>query len=143
GEEKSLTRCVPGGKTTSRKLKELTEPGIVGAAPLPIPAAAAAQAELPNASSDKPFVAEFRSADCLNKPGSEKETRHVVLASGSGAADYEAGDSLGVVARNSAELVAAIIERLGAKPETLVVSPDGIERPLFEALSDACEIRRP
>src|SRR5437660_6303533 len=54
GEEQQLTRCVPGGKTTSRKLKELTESGIVRAAPLPIPAAAAAQAELPNASSAKP-----------------------------------------------------------------------------------------
>ena len=142
GEEKSLTRCVPGGKATSRKLKELIASGIVGAAPPPIPAAAPVQPP-PNASSDKPFVAEFRSADCLNKPGSEKETRHVVLASGDGAADYEVGDSLGVVARNSAELVAAIIERLGAKPETIVVSSDGIERPLFEALSEACEIRRP
>jgi sulfite reductase (NADPH) flavoprotein alpha-component len=144
GEEKSLTRCVPGGKATSRKLKELMASGIAGAAPPPVPAAAAAPAQPPpNASSDTPFVAEFRSADCLNKPGSEKETRHVVLASGDGAADYEAGDSLGVVARNSAELVAAIIERLGAKPETMVMSSDGIERPLLEALSETCEIRRP
>jgi sulfite reductase (NADPH) flavoprotein alpha-component len=143
-QEKSLTRCVPGGKATSRKLKELMASGIVGAAPPPIPATAAAQAQPPlNASSDKPFIAEFRSADCLNKPGSQKETRQVVLASEDGAADYEAGDSLGVVARNSAELVAAIVERLGAKPETMVVSPDGIERPLFKALSEACEIRRP
>jgi sulfite reductase (NADPH) flavoprotein alpha-component len=144
GEEKSLTRCVPGGKATSRKLKELMASVVAGAAPLPIPAVAAAPTQPPpNASPDKPFVTEFRSADCLNKPESGKETRHVVLATGDGAADYEVGDSLGVVARNSAELVAAIIEHLGAKPETMVVSPDGIERPLFEALSEACEIRQP
>jgi sulfite reductase (NADPH) flavoprotein alpha-component len=55
----------------------------------------------------------------------------------------EVGDSLGVVASNSAELVPAIVERLGAKAETPVLSPDGIERPLAGALSEACEIRRP
>jgi sulfite reductase (NADPH) flavoprotein alpha-component len=142
GEERSLSRCVPGGKATSRKLKELIEPGIIGAAPTPIAPAPLAQPS-PSGLSDKPFVVEFRGADCLNKPGSEKETRHVVLASADGAADYEVGDSLGVVARNSAELVTAIIELLTAKPETPVLSPDGIERPLVEALSEACEIRRP
>jgi sulfite reductase (NADPH) flavoprotein alpha-component len=85
----------------------------------------------------------FRGADCLNRAGSEKETRHVVLTRAAGAADYEVGDSLGVVARNSAELAAAIIERLGARPETPVVSPDRVERPLLEALTECCEIRRP
>ena len=112
---------MPGGKPTSRKLKELLETGILCAAPAqPSPAAA----------SDKPFIAEFRGADCLNKPGSAKETRHIVLAAAHGSADYAVGDSLGVVARNSAELVAAIIVLLRAKPETPVLSPDGVEHPL-------------
>jgi sulfite reductase alpha subunit-like flavoprotein len=56
---------------------------------------------------------------------------------------FQVGDSLGVVARNCPELVAAIVARLGVTPETPVTSPDGIERPLGEALSQACEIRRP
>ncbi|HVH79924.1 MAG TPA: sulfite reductase [NADPH] flavoprotein alpha-component, partial [Stellaceae bacterium] len=55
---------------------------------------------------------------------------------------YEVGDSLGIVARNDPGLVAAIMERLGASADTPVTSPDGIERPLIEALSEACEIRR-
>jgi sulfite reductase (NADPH) flavoprotein alpha-component len=67
----------------------------------------------------------------------------VVLVGNDAALDYEAGDSLGVLARNSTELVAAIIKRLGAKPDTPVLSPDGIERPLAEALLEACEIRQP
>jgi sulfite reductase (NADPH) flavoprotein alpha-component len=142
GEERSVTRCVPGGKATSRKLKELLASGLETTTPLPA-AAASPPAQAPPASSDKPFIATFRGADCLNGPRSEKETRHVVLAGAGGSVDYEVGDSLGVVARNSAELVAAIIERLGAKPDTAVLSPDGIERPLVEALSEACEIRRP
>src|SRR5207302_6279938 len=78
GEERSLSRCVPGGKATSRKLKELIESGIIGAAPTPIAPAAAPLAQPASSGlSDKRFVAEFRGADCLNKPGSEKETRHV------------------------------------------------------------------
>jgi sulfite reductase (NADPH) flavoprotein alpha-component len=137
GEEKSLSRCVPGGKATARKLREL----LGGSAP---PRSAATPAALaPQIEPARSVTAEFCGAACLNRPGSEKDTRHVVLAAADGACRYEVGDSLGVIARNSSELVAAIIERLGAKPETAVLSPDGIERPLIEALSEACEIRRP
>ncbi len=142
GDEKSLTRCAPGGKATSRKLKELVGSGLGSAAVAPAVVATPVQ-PVPSVSPDKPFIAVFRSADCLNGPGSEKETRHVVLAGEGGEADYEVGDSLGVVVRNSAELVTEIIERLGARPEIPVLSPDGIERPLAETLSKACEIRRP
>jgi len=143
GEEKSLSRCVPGGKATSRKLRELIGAGVGDATAPPVAAAPVPPQPVPGDTSDKPFTAVFCSAACLNRPGSEKETRHVVLKSEDGEADYEVGDSLGVFARNSPELVAATIKRLGARPETSVLSPDGIERPLAEALSEACEIRRP
>src|SRR5207248_756938 len=122
GEEKSLTRCVPGGKATSHKLKELIGSGLGNAAVAPITAGVAApESAAPSASADRPLSAIFRRADCLNGPGSEKETRHVVLAGADGMPDYEVGDSLGVIARNSAELVAAIIDRLCAKPEAPVL----------------------
>ena len=52
-----------------------------------------------------------------------------------GALDYQVGDSLGIAARNDPGLVAAIIERLGASPDTPVQSPDGVERPLAKALN--------
>ena len=143
GEEKILSRCVPGGRATSRKLKALIESGRGTRAAAPPTRAAAPPEPAPPVSSDKPFVAVFRRADRLNGPGSEKETRHIVLVSDGGSAGYEVGDSLGVVARNSAELVAAVIKRLLVKPDTPVLSPDGVERPLVEALSEACEIRRP
>lgn len=144
GEEKSLTRCAPGGKATSRKLKELIGSGF--SHPTAVPGVAAVTAtRLPLASdlSDKPLAAMFCSAACLNRRGSERETRLVILSSENGGANYEVGDSLGIIARNSPELVAAIIERLGATHETPALSPDGVERPLAEALSDVCEIRRP
>ena len=50
---------------------------------------------------------------------------------------------IGVSACNSPELVAAIIACLGVPRETPVLSPDGAERPLEQALSEVCEIRRP
>ena len=144
GEEKSLSRCVPGGKATSRKLKQLIGSGLGTSDAMPTAAAVPARSPATTvASADRPFSAIFRVADCLNGPGSEKETRHVILASEGATGQYEVGDILGIRARNSAALVAAIIERLGAEPEAPVVSPDGVERPLAEALFEACEIRQP
>jgi len=139
GEEAQLTRCVPGGKATSRALKELLA-GTGAPAPQPIPASAVSPAP---AAPAEPLAARLVMARRLNLNGSEKDTRHIVLAGEAGALPYQVGDSLGVVARNCPELVAMIIERLGAKPDTPVLSPDGIERPLAEALSQFCEIRRP
>jgi len=62
----------------------------------------------------EPFPARLRAAQRLNRDGSEKDTRLVVLDTQTGAQGYQVGDSLGVVARNCPELVGAIIERLGA-----------------------------
>jgi len=143
GEEKNLSRCAPGGKATSRKLKELV--GTSG------PSSAAGVAVVseptpkstPVRASDEPFDTRFCQARPLNRDGSSRDTRHVVLAADPVEMQYEVGDSLGVVARNSPELVAAIIACIGVARDTLVLSPDGIERSLDVALSEACEIRRP
>jgi sulfite reductase (NADPH) flavoprotein alpha-component len=148
GAEASLTRCVPGGKATSRKLKELladigapsdTKTAEVKAA-VPV---IATPAPLPGTGAAAHLRMRLRQAVSLHAEGAEKDTRHVVLEAVDGELPYQVGDSLGVVARNSHELVGAIIERLAAWPDTAVQSPDGIERPLFEALSECCEIRRP
>jgi sulfite reductase (NADPH) flavoprotein alpha-component len=142
GAEASLSRCVPGGKATSRMLKELLGEIARSSPQAPVPAAPMAQAA-PLPEPGAPFLARLRQASSLHGPGAEKDTRHVVLEALDGEPRYEAGDSLGVVARNSPELVGAIIARLAASAETPVQSPDGVERPLFKALSDCCEIRRP
>ena len=139
GDEPSLSRCAPGGRETSRKLKELV--GMSGAeARAGAPAAAPAPA--PVRSPDEPFDVRFCAARPLNRPGSAKDTRHVVLAADPREIAYEVGDSLGVVAGNSPELVAAIIACLGVPRDTPVLAPDGIERPLEQALLEVCEIRR-
>ena len=82
--EKRLNLCVPGGKETSRMLKQLHQE-LDGAALVPEPAqpkAAEAQAQsahaaAPGRSRDNPVYATFLSRRRLNKPGSEKETWHV------------------------------------------------------------------
>jgi sulfite reductase (NADPH) flavoprotein alpha-component len=142
GAESNIGRCAPGGKATSRKLKELLAEMAAPVAAAPLPATVAAPVA-PSRASSEPFPARLRQALPLNRGGSEKDTRLVVLETEAGAETFRVGDSLGVVARNCPELIGAIIARLGVTPETPVLSPDGTERPLFEALSQACEIRRP
>jgi sulfite reductase (NADPH) flavoprotein alpha-component len=147
GGETDIGRCAPGGKATARKLKELVAEMATPVAPValarsPTSPLAAPSPPAPRAAGEA-FPARLRAARRLNRGGSEKDTRLVVIETETGVADYRVGDSLGVIARNCPELVAAIIERLGAKPESAVLSPDGVERPLGEALSQFCEIRLP
>jgi sulfite reductase (NADPH) flavoprotein alpha-component len=145
GEEKSLTRCVPGGKETARMLKELVAtPPVSGAsaaaAPAGPPKLEATSAPLaPSA----PLLARFEGATRLNRDGSEKDTRHVVFRHDDLPLPYEVGDALGVHAANDLELVAAIIERLAVPAACEVDCPDGTRRPLREALLKACDIARP
>jgi sulfite reductase (NADPH) flavoprotein alpha-component len=143
GTEASLSRCVPGGKATSRKLKELlADIGSLGEAKSTVPAAAAMPAPTSGPDSAPRLMARLRQALTLHAPGADKDTRHVVIEADDDL-PYQVGDSLGVVAHNTPELVTAIIERLGASPDTPVLSPNGVERPLVEALSQSCEICRP
>ncbi|HWD60591.1 MAG TPA: sulfite reductase subunit alpha, partial [Stellaceae bacterium] len=145
GAEPSLSRCMPGGKATARKLKELLAEFTAPPSPImPTSTVAIAPPAPPvEITPGTTAVARLHQALTLHSAGADKDTRHIVLSAVEGALAYQAGDSLGVVARNSPELVTAIIERLAATQDTPVQSPDGIERPLFEALSECCEIRRP
>lgn len=142
GAEADLGRCAPGGRTTARKLKELVAEFSAGAATVALaPAANSPSTPTPAGPSER-FPARLREARRLNRDGSDKDTRLVVLQT-DGAGRFQVGDSLGISARNCPELVGAIIERLGTGADTPVLSPDGVERPLFEALTEACEIRQP
>jgi sulfite reductase (NADPH) flavoprotein alpha-component len=135
GAETSLSRCVPGAKATARALKELLE--------MPAAAAAAAPAS-PSAPSRSLLVpGRFDGARRLNRDGSEKDTRHIVFRIDETALAYDVGDSLGVHAANCPELVAALIERLGARAGDEVLCPDGSQRRLEEALTLVCDIGRP
>jgi sulfite reductase (NADPH) flavoprotein alpha-component len=135
--EKRLNLCVPGGKETSRMLKQLYEE--LGAAP----AAAAAEVApakpaltaAPGYSRDNPTYATFVSRRRLNKAGSEKETWHIDIEIGDAGLKYEVGDSFGIFPANDAELVDAIVAALHAPPDF----PIG-DRTLREELTDGVSL---
>ncbi|HEY5280707.1 MAG TPA: sulfite reductase subunit alpha [Pseudolabrys sp.] len=136
--EKRLNLCVPGGKETSRMLKQLYAE-LDGAAAVP---AVEAVAELPRAavlprgrSRDNPVYATFLSRRRLNKPGSEKETWHVDIDLAGSDLEYEVGDSFGIFPANEPDLVDAVIAALGAPG----YFPIG-DRTLREVLTDGVSL---
>jgi sulfite reductase (NADPH) flavoprotein alpha-component len=74
-------------------------------------------------SKDQPYPAVLIDNRLLTKPGSAKETRHLVLELGDGALAYEAGDSIGIFPLNRPEDVEEILQRLGASGAEIVALP--------------------
>jgi sulfite reductase (NADPH) flavoprotein alpha-component len=70
-----------------------------------------------------PFRAELTTHDRLTAPGSLKDTRHFVLSLEGSGLSYTPGDSLGVFARNSPELVHEIVALLGFDPDSPAHDP--------------------
>ncbi|WP_421996148.1 sulfite reductase subunit alpha [Reyranella sp.] len=141
GAEADLGRCVPGGKETQRKLKELVaalEPLREGA-PM---AAPAVKSQSPLGSRDRPALATLVDAHPLNRSGSGKDVRHVVFDLSTTDLTYEAGDSLGVFARKNPQLVQAVLDRVGATGEEMV-GFDGEALPLRQVLLSKVDIARP
>ena len=97
-------------------------------------------------SKDQPFPAKISENRLLNKPGSAKETRHLVVSLAGGDLRYEAGDSLGVFPSNRPSDVAAILQCLGASGAELV-SPMMLKLPapicLIEALTSRLALASP
>jgi sulfite reductase (NADPH) flavoprotein alpha-component len=137
--EKRLNLCVPGGKETSRMLKQLYQE-LDGNAPTGEGAAQPAPALPPFASPlgrsrDNPVVATFLSRRRLNKPGSEKETWHIEIDLAGTGLDYNVGDSFGIFPANDPDLVAAVIEALDAPPDFPIGG-----RALREVLTDGVSL---
>ena len=139
GGEADMGRCVPGGKETQRKLKELLA-GLESQRGAP--AAPAAKAAAPVGSRDRPALATLVDAYPLNRPGSGKDVRHVVLDLSATDLTYEAGDSVGVFARKNPQLVQAVLDRVGATGEEMVAF-DGDALPLRQVLLSKVDIARP
>ena len=87
---------------------------------------------------DRPFGACLIEAPLLNKPGSDKETRHVVLSLAGSDIAYEPGDALGIVPANdpaSVEAVLAASGLSGAAPVALGGTPMDLGTALTRRLS--------
>jgi len=116
-KEERLNLCVPGGKDTARKLKELySELDTPGAAPQAEKIVPAQPARL-GYSRDNPVVATLAQRRRLNRDGSQKETWHIELDLEATELAYEVGDSLGIYPINDPGLVDAVIGALGAPPD--------------------------
>lgn len=142
GAEADLAKCVPGGRATTRKLKELlAETGI--ARPVTAAAVPPRQPVERGYGRDVPVAARLSEARCLNEPGAEKNTFHVVIDLGDSAVIYEPGASLGVWPQNNPDEVELLLAILKAKGSEAVTLSDGAVTCAREALSRECDLRVP
>ena len=147
GAESDLTKCTPGGKETSKKLKELVaakkaQPdasanGSHAANGSNGVAAKANAAPTKSGSHDRsnPFSAPLLQCRPLNRTGSEKDVRLVAFSLAGSGLSYEVGDALGLMPENDPELVEALLSSMGARGDELVPSPSGQLIHAFDALS--------
>jgi sulfite reductase (NADPH) flavoprotein alpha-component len=135
GAEKSLGKCVPGGKETSKALRALM-------AEAPAAAAPAIKAEAAHPPGRLIAEAVFKAAMPLNGEGSAKDTRHVVFDLSGTGLEYRPGDAFGLYAPIDPALAASVVATLGADPAQMV-ERDGRNLTLGEMLSTVLDIARP
>ncbi|HVU18193.1 MAG TPA: sulfite reductase subunit alpha [Candidatus Didemnitutus sp.] len=91
-----------------------------------------------------PLVARVVENRVLNKEGSSKDVRHVVIDITGSGMTYRPGDSLGIFPQNRAQIVDEIISCLGATGEETVALPlSGGSVTLREALSTRLSLAGP
>jgi sulfite reductase (NADPH) flavoprotein alpha-component len=91
---------------------------------------------------NNPFLATVTSKGVLNKAGSDKETRHIVInLSGSGM-QYQPGFSLGVFPVNDPAVVNELIRLLGLNPLEPIPQKDGSTKTLQELLAKEYTLNR-
>ncbi|HLQ01412.1 MAG TPA: sulfite reductase subunit alpha [Burkholderiales bacterium] len=144
GTERDVNRCVPGGKATAKKLKEmLADKPVVAVVRAKRAPAQAAKAEDDPAgySRDRPVLARLLRSEPLNAPSAEKQTQNVVLSLAGTGVEYAPGDSLGVWASNYGEEVELLLSILRAKGSEPVTLASGERVSAREALLKRCNLR--
>lgn len=82
-----------------------------------------------------PFQASLIENRCLNKPGSQKDTRHLVFSLEGSGLSYEVGASLGVYAHNFRSTVHDLIKALGWADDLLYSPKPEVEaKSIFDVL---------
>jgi sulfite reductase (NADPH) flavoprotein alpha-component len=143
GSEIDLGKCVPGGRETSRKLKELV--ALAGGVEARAPSGTPARKEPVEHGygRDAPVAARLASSQRITADGCDKETRHVVIDIAHSGLRYEPGDSLGIWSQNNPDEVELLIAILRAKGSEAVTLADGAIITARDALSRECDLRRP
>lgn len=139
GADTDLGKCVPGGRETAKKLKELVALRPVAAAPVVAPRPVVERGY----GRDAPVPARLAATRALTAPGAEKDTRHVVIDIGASGLAYEPGDSLGIWPQNNPDEVELLLAILRAKGSEGVTLADGSVISARDALSRECDLRAP
>jgi sulfite reductase (NADPH) flavoprotein alpha-component len=165
GEETNLGLCSPGGKETKKVLKQLAgELAAAGSKPAHERQTNGKQANGTQTngkhtngtptngkpanghagwSRQHPLTATLLESSPLNKAGSSKDTRHVVIDLAGSGLTYHVGDALGVYPTNCSELANMIIGSIAADAGVPVTTPQGNHKPLLSALYEDCCLKDP
>lgn len=98
---------------------------------------------LPGSSKKHPYHAPLLLNQRLNSRGATKDTRQIAFDISESGLSYEAGDALGVWARNCPSLVDEVIRLAELDGDAAVMVKGQGELPLSQALSEHVEIARP
>jgi sulfite reductase (NADPH) flavoprotein alpha-component len=148
GTEKDLGRCAPGGRDTSKKLKELIArnagaAGGANAVVLPGEVKKSAVNGKSAYSRLNPCPAPLLVAEPLNKAGSTKDTRLVAFDLSGTGLKYEVGDALGVYPQNCPDAVQWLLDALDVSGTEKVSAPEGTLVTLRDALTRHYCISKP
>jgi sulfite reductase (NADPH) flavoprotein alpha-component len=91
---------------------------------------------------DNPFQAELVEKRFLTQDVSSKLTLHMGFSLAGSGLSYEAGDALGVIAKNDPALVAEILESVGLSGAEIVELPKVGPRSILDALSHDLQVTR-
>jgi sulfite reductase (NADPH) flavoprotein alpha-component len=83
---------------------------------------------------NNPFLAKITEKNVLNKPGSDKETRHIVVNISGSDLQYSPGYSLGVFGTNDPADADALLQVLALDPAHPIAQKDGSNKSLRELL---------
>lgn len=119
GSESKQNLCAPGGKETSRMLKQLMEDAPAGpadgtAATVEVAPVKGKEQAKPGYDRNLPVEARFLGATRITGAASEKDARHVVFDIASSGIEYVPGDSFGVLPTNDPALVDAVLTAMRA-----------------------------
>jgi sulfite reductase (NADPH) flavoprotein alpha-component len=92
-------------------------------------------------SASRPFKAEVLANQRITADGSSKDVRHVEIDLSDAGLDYEPGDALGVLPRNPAPLVEAVLDALHLDGDAAITHADATH-PLGEWLTSKRELTR-
>jgi sulfite reductase (NADPH) flavoprotein alpha-component len=143
GADKDLTKCSPGGKETSRKLKELYVHLNINAAAKPDVAVLTKSASAGVATREMPAAVPLLANRRLNSPQSQKEVRHIEFNLKGADLTYNVGDAVGIWPENCLDTVSQILDRLRASGAEECHTIDGRDTTLFEALHRERVITQP